>query len=253
MQEIGNMFGVTSTSIKYWMNKMGIEHRSVKKDVLFEPCPTLCYLFGVLHGDGFLYHNPANKQNLIMMKVKDYNFAQSFARALTIVGLNPMWIKNSKPYYEIRAISVNFFKMWKDMTIEERMDFGFTYDRDFIRGFYESDGCMKEHRGTLELSMDKPNQPLILRIKKVLEEYGYNPKTYERLNINNTKMYNLSLFRSLEIRRFIAWINPSIKYLPRKYANTEPSQNGDILEGVESTKAQTLCEQVDSLQVIEDE
>ena len=24
------------------------------------------------------------------------------------------------------------------MTVEKRMEFGFTYDRDFIRGFYES-------------------------------------------------------------------------------------------------------------------
>ena len=105
MQEIGNMFGVTSTSIKYWMNKMGIEHRSVKKDVLFEPCPTLCYLLVLFMEDGFLYHNPASKQNLIMITLKDYSFAQSFAKAyFTIVGLNPMWIKNSKPYYEIPIV-----------------------------------------------------------------------------------------------------------------------------------------------------
>lgn len=39
----------------------------------------------------------------------------------------------------------------------------------------------------------------------------------------------------LEIRRFIAWIRPCIKAVPRN-ANTEPSQDGDFLEGVETTK-----------------
>lgn len=242
LKEIGERHDVTSSAIVYWMRKFGIEHRSRLQDVLFEPSPTLSYVMGVLHGDGFLYFNPANSQHLIILSVVDREFAISFAKALNRLGLRapirilPPRQESYQQQYRVGATSKNFHELWNHLSVEERLDLGMAYERDFIRGVYESDGCVKSHRGSLELAIYKTDITMLERVEGSMSKRGFSVKIYDKRLDSGKTLRTINLYRSLEVRRFMAWISPCIKYLPRGYANSEPIWNGDIPAGVETTK-----------------
>lgn len=249
LTDIGKQYGVSPQAIRYWMQKFGIEHRSLKQTVLFESSPALSYVIGVLHGDGFLYRNPASNQHLVILSVIDRPFADAFARALNCLGLRAPIIalparNNSKPQWKVYATSKEFHELWEKLSPDERLDLGMEYPADFLRGVYDSEGSVKWHRTTLELAIYSTNIAMQHRIEKALEDHGFAPKWHERRLESDKLFAQVQLLRSLEIKRFMAWVMPTIKIVPRGDANTEPSQDGDILEGVETTNADQTGQQV---------
>jgi intein-encoded DNA endonuclease-like protein len=250
LTDIGKRYGVTPQAIRYWMQKFGIEHRSTKQTVFFESSPALSYVIGVLHGDGFLYANPANQQHHIILSVVDRPFADAFIRALNCLGLRapiiatPARNENSQPQWRVYASSKDFYELWGKLSLDERLDLGMEYPADFLRGVYDSEGSVKWHRTSLELAIYSTNVAMQHRIMTVLEERGFAPAWHERRLESGKLFVQVQLFRSLEIKRFMAWVMPTIKIVPRGDANTEPSQDGDILEGVETTNADQTGQQV---------
>lgn len=245
LTEIGRKYGVSGAAIEYWTTKLGIEHRSQLQDVLFEPSPTLSYVFGVLHGDGFLYHHPTSNHHYILMSITDRIFGESFQRALRILGLRAHMIPlkpnkarpNEKPQWRVYASSRKFHELWNGLTSAERLEWGMNYPADFIRGVYESEGSLKYHRTTLELSIYNTNKEMQSAIYRCLSEMGLTVKWYERTLKSGKTFVNLALNRSLEIRRFLAWIAPVFKYQPRGPRDLEPSKDSDSLNDEAFTKA----------------
>lgn len=241
--EIGKKYGVSGPSIKYWMNKVGLKNITKINDIDLEPSPTLSYIYGVLHGDGFLYKNPANLHKLIILRATDIPFVRSFESALTIIGIKPMFLtlkpekEHYKIPYEVRGCSSSFHKHWYGMSRIERLKFGLTYKWDFIRGVYESDGSLRDkiNRNELTLTMYKPNFLLLQTIKTVLKkELNLVSSLKQYTTAYGTRMYYLSLYRRSDIKKFLTWTKPCIKYLPRRQVNTELNQNRNVLESVES-------------------
>jgi hypothetical protein len=240
--DIGKVYGVTGRSIWYWCKKLGVQHRAQLQDVLFEASPALSYVFGVLHGDGFLAYNVANNHHDILLSVTDVEFANSFARGLHHLGLRAgvILLKQRPPakqQWKTYATSKRFHELWNGMTKEQRLDLGLSFPGDFVRGLYESEGSIKWHRTSLELAIYSTNEPMLQRVSQLFHDRGYHPKWNERPLESGKTLVHLELYQSLEIRKLIAWIQPCIKYLPRTDVNAEPSQDGNDLEGVESTKA----------------
>lgn len=240
---IGRIHGVSASAIKYWMNKFGVTPKARLQEVLFVPTPALSYVLGVLHGDGFLYVHPTTSRHEIVLTVTDKPFAESFNYALHALGLraNTIPVKaglpNHKPLWKTYSCSKVFHERWNSLGKEERLDWGFRYPRDFVRGVYESEGCLKRHRQNLELAIYSTNQPMQRRIVLALESQGLHPKVFER-DLESGKLFTyVQLFRNLEVRKFLAWCMPCIKYAPRRrQANREPSLGSDAQEGVETTK-----------------
>jgi len=257
MTDIGRQFGVTPQAVKYWLNHFGIEHRARLQDVLFEASPTLSYVFGVLHGDGCLYVHPTTKHHYILLAVIDKPFAESFQRALQILGIRAGLIPlkargNSAPQWKTYASSRKFHELWNSMNSLDRLSFGMKYPSDFIRGVYESEGSVKLHRGSLEACIYSTNIIMQEMIMDALKTHGFAPRWFERNLESGKRFVVVQLHRSLEIKRFIAWIVPCIKFQPRQSnANPEPSQDGDILEGVESTKDDQPGSQVGNYPVMD--
>lgn len=241
LTDIGRRYGVTGQAIKYWMNKFGIEHRAQLQEVLFEASPTLSYVLGVLHGDGFLYYNPANNHHHILLSVVDKPFAESFAAALRRLGLRAVIRRvpargNAQAQWKVWSTSKRFSELWHRLSPNGRLDLGLTYERDFIRGFYESEGSIMFHRGSLELAIYNTNVTVLRRVQACVEARGFAPKWYEKVPESGKQCGILCLHRSLEVKRFIAWVAPCIKYLPRGYVNPDPIQGRDTLAGLETTK-----------------
>lgn len=247
MTEIGRRHDVSASAMKYWMSKFSLEHRSQVKEILFEPSPALSYVLGVLHGDAFVYSLPRRRRYVVILAVVDKEFAFSFKRALETLGMNANTIaippsrEGNQPQWKTYAHSKKFMERWNALSPRERIKWGMKYPRDFLRGVYESKGSVKFHRGSLELSIYSTNVMLQKVIMGALTDLGLTPKWYSRPLESGKTMVYIQLFRSLEIKRFMTKIIPCIKYRPRNFdgrqANREPSRDGDVPEGVETTKA----------------
>jgi hypothetical protein len=240
--EIGRMFGVTGTTILYWCKKLNVEPRAKLQEILFIPSPALSYVFGVIHGDGCVYYRPEKSRYTLRLSVTDLPFAESFARALRHLGLHahtipikcpPPW----QPQYLTSSDCRSFCEQCHQMTLEQQLDLGYKFPREYIRGYYESEGTVKWRRTSLELAIYNTNSIKQRRLMDALVAEGLHPKWYEVPRQPFEPHIYVQLFQNLEIRKFMAWIMPCIKYQPRRDANAEPSQGGNILEGVENTKA----------------
>ena len=240
--EIGEMYGVSSSAILYWVKKLGINYRRRLQEILDFPSPALSYILGVLHGDGFIYTGGGRRQ--IILSVTDQEFALSFARALNIIGINTFTIPIKpqhdgwKTQYKTVGESLRFIEYFNSLLVEERIKAGMMFPVDFIRGVYESEGSVKYHKGRLELSIYTTSEILRNVLTAHLKTSCYSVKNFSRILESGKTFYYVSLYKEFEIKKFMTFINPCIKYKPRSaYANTEPSLDSNIEKGVESTKA----------------
>lgn len=219
--EIGRRHGVSPAAIGYWMKKLGVTHRVKLQDVLFEPSPTLAYIYGVIHGDGCLYKNKANGGQVIRLSVIDRGFAESFRDALIIVGIRAKTIQvpgqnGHKPQWLTYATSKAFHGKWDQQSPEERLAFSLNaYPADFIRGLYESEGTVKFHRGRVELAIYNTNVYMQDAVIRVLRNRGYEAKRFIMKLESGKSFVHISLYRSLDIKRFFAWVRPCVKFQPR--------------------------------------
>ena len=242
LQEIGSMYGVTGGAIKYWFKKLGVKFKPQSQEPLLTPSPSLSYVSGVLHGDGFLYYNPARKAHEILMSITELVFANSFKQALVsiniragIVQLKP--VLDRKPSVKVYATCKNFAIWWKGLSVAERLKVGMAHPWEFIRGLYESDGSIKLNKGDVNIAIYTAERETADATFAFLFSQGYNAKLYERTLESGKPFFSVCLYRKAEVHRFIERCKPCIKKTPRGYANAEPSRRGDASEGVESTKA----------------
>jgi len=245
MSDIGKIYGVTGSAINYWIRKYGIQKRSKVQKVLFMPTPTLSYVFGVLHGDGFVLVSPHNNSRYVSLRVIDKAFAESFAVALRCLGLRATVKSYSKttagnPVWQVWCRSKSFATKWNQLTPAERLDMGMLYPYDFLRGLYESEGTVKWHKTSLEMSIGTTNKPLMERVHKELIRMGFKSRfvTVPGATDVYNDFYRTDIYNNLDIAKFMAFVKPCIKYEPRNihHANPEPSLDSDAQEGVESTK-----------------
>lgn len=186
-------------------------------DVNLNPSSELSYVVGVgvgdayvgkcAHGRGFSYQ--------FHLCVKDKDFAEKLARCLekVIIGhKGPYHVyKNARGYFEVCAQSKFLYEFFKDKSVE---DFKCVklYPIDFIRGFFDSEGCVhtgKTARGC-HISMSNTNLALIEYIKKLLIKLDISPFfTFSYLESGKI-FYNLVVKRYEDMIRFISLIDTSI-------------------------------------------
>ncbi len=229
MTKIGHQYGVTAQAITYWMNKYELEHRSQVLEVAFEASPAMSYILGCLHGDAFIHQDPKYYRNTIQMSVIDRPFAEALGRALKAIGLNINIVdvkarENGKAQFKVYAHSKMLIDEWNSLDAAGRLKLGMTYPRDFTRGVYDSEGSVNLHRGTLELTICSTNEAMIDLIIEYISHLNFHPKRYVRLLPSGKNFYSINLYRSLEVKKFMAWIMPTIKIRPRSEDMSIPSR-----------------------------
>lgn len=245
LSEIGKMHGVSCAAIGYWFQKLHIQHRSNLQEVLFEPSPALSYVIGVILGDGCVYHNKSrNNQWTIRLQVTDRVFAEHFRDAIKLVGINcnVLTVKSHNPKWSDKYLAYSdsrtFGEWWTNTGRIGAAEFAAQFPDSFVRGFYEAEGTIKNHRGRLELSICNTDGSLMKLVRSIIPQsircsllqFGpYKPGTKAR--------WDLCINNQLDIKRFLAWTLPCMKTSPRGHANTEPILDRNIKAGVENTKA----------------
>ena len=179
----------------------------------------LAYILGVLKGDGCVTkHIKCSAQNSIVLNVTDIKFAKSFASSLKNIDLNPtvFSIKKRKNQIRVRAFSIMFSKWYNSLNLE-RIEEMLTDKRHiiaFIRGYYESEGCINQSRKyprCHQLTMYNTNQKLQQMVHRFTKEVGFNFKIYHYERSNRKLIYLLKLYKQKEISRFLEKITPCIK------------------------------------------
>jgi hypothetical protein len=198
--------------------------KSLKPDL--QPNENLAYILGVMLGDGCVCKY--RRERRIQLSTKSKEFAISFAEALKKMGLHPYILftklrKRSYGWWFLKANSTVFYEWYRSLSIDDiyRLLETPSMKRAFIRGFYESEGCLRRRYGywngkryickTYELHMCNTNEKIIDLCLKVCGELGYDFS-------HHVYRYRKGLIHRLylaggqkEIERFLGEIKPSIK------------------------------------------
>jgi AraC-like DNA-binding protein len=237
VKEIAEMFGYSSSGMRKWMIKHGISIRRTAetnalrgsgniKKVNLQPSEQLFYVLGVIYGDGN-YRKDGDTYR-VELRVTSKTFAKSFEEILRQIGLKPCtWVdKRSErnpswsDLYTVSACSARLCKWLKEKSYDDIWNIMQTNTecvKAFLRGFYESEGCLHLRKeGGIRVSVSNTKKELIDLVARAVEHIGfkYSITTYKNERYANGVCYRLEILgRRPEKERFIKLINPCIKNL----------------------------------------
>lgn len=194
----------------------------------FDNSPTadLAYVVGVIFGDGCITYYRKQNSYRIYLRCTDREFAKSFKHALERIGLHPSTVKSvkprterNKPLWRVEAQSKLFYKWFMALSFEKLKLLLETrgLKREFIRGFYESEGCLwqgdKSRKRSWCTSVCNTNADLIKLIRSILTDLGFSFSVWIGRKAGRKPLYNIQISRFNDVVRFLQEIKPSI---PRK-------------------------------------
>ena len=199
-------------AIQLKAERLGLKRDIGKKIVLNKP--KLAYVLGVLMGDGSVYVHKRGYR--IELHVRDEEFARSFAEALKALGLNP-WIggpyephSGKKPEYKVVAYSKDLAMSYQQMQHLERLK-EFLSDNtlfiNFLRGFYESEGCLYKPTSYRRLLIYNNNADLLQYICERLQDFGIKASIREY----RKGEWCLEIWKKKDIAKFLRLVKPVIK------------------------------------------
>ena len=196
------------------------------------PSETLCYILGVLKGDGSVYTSKKYR-HVIRLQVKDKLFADSFKKALKEIGLHPYYHyeeSDDRPGHNIYAHSKIFVAWYSALTLGNigNMLINPRFGISFIRGFYESEGSFhhkwreERHQYSWKLALYNNDESLLRMVQSILAVLGFNfnwekpvlhkPHMFRGYVIITRKPVCYIQIQSKEnILDFLSLINPCIK------------------------------------------
>lgn len=232
--KIAEIYGVSYQTILYYLKKYGIPTRKRPKppEPNLTPSKELAYVLGVLYGDGTVSRcRSVNKKlkktdyrYVIQLAVVDRKFAEEFLIALTRIGLRPkMYIlrrseeerkKGHRDRWLVVAQSKKFYNWFKELTLADLEKIVEGYEEHFIRGFYESEGCLDKCFGKKRIRITNTNKNLIMMACKMLVKLGFKPAIYTQEYKSQKKRktaYTLHLYGDRVVDRFLELVRPCIK------------------------------------------
>jgi intein-encoded DNA endonuclease-like protein len=192
------------------------------------PSPPLAYVLGVCFGDACVIKYRDNSVGLyryiVSLEVPEEKLAVEFRYALENIRLNPSFsFFAKKKTYRVRVYSRPFYEWFHGLTIAQLGE-SFKDDhqlaKEFIRGFYESEGCLSKiidrsrpNAQIYQLIMGSTNKAVVGLIYSTLKDMGFSFHfgEFHHPNPNAKTLYRLRISRREEIRHFIDGIKPCIK------------------------------------------
>lgn len=231
LKEIGEICGCFGGTVRRRMLEYDIPTRdrreAAKKSIMVRPdlvpSTSLSYVLGVCLGDGSVFKTKSNGTvwYVVVLEVKDREFAEEFHDCLENINLNPKSIELD--YFQVRAYSKKFYKWYikQDIDgIEKLVSQNEKFKASFIRGFYDSEGFLDIEKYTL--CMSNNNEKIIRLVKNMITSLGFEVS----LSLHSNGEWRLRILGGMEERnRFVNSINPSI---PRRARIQKPKGEIDI-------------------------
>lgn len=111
------------------------------------------------------------------------------------------------PVYRVMWTSRGFYEWFVQLNEKNYRLVGREYPKEFIRGFYESEGSLSVCKGWSRILIGNDSLPLILFTKELLKLIGISAKVYTCKG----QHYKLHIGRKEEVLRFFNVVNPCIK------------------------------------------
>lgn len=171
-------------TIDSWARGIKMPYRNRPFDEIVGP--ELSYIIGAVLGDGWVYHyinrNKYQMGYVIKLGVKAREFAEEFARCLTVVlrkdkPIRPIKLKNG--IWDVRAYDIGLYLLLKDKDINKIRRFVEHSEeciRAFIRGFADAEGCVNPNAGII---IANTNKDFIQYVAGLLQRIGISFKIYE--------------------------------------------------------------------------
>jgi len=204
--------------------------RRVKPNL--KPTPSLSYILGVLLGDGSCFHSKHGRY-VIKLGATKKEFAESFKKALEKIGLKPslsiIKAKNVKNgiLYRVLAFSKVFYEWFRTLSLRDIHNLLTKNEmkREFIRGFYESEGTRKWRKVHLipydrkspwcrvpyGISFPNSNNEIIELVITILKELGFKPLRYFYKHQEKKDEHRVEINGRREVVAFFNMIKPIIK------------------------------------------
>lgn len=185
------------------------------------------YVLGVLCGDGWIKYDDKWKCYSIGLLVTDKDFISEFGRCLSKTVREKIKIKYvgsretnfgiSKPFYRIYYCNKGFLEYlcsigdYKSTTWEIDTSKILGFEGDFLRGFYDSDGCIRTKRNGTVISAWTASKNGCNILNKLLNNIGIRRvNNYTRKNPIRD-LYTLEINRKIDCERFRDFIGATIK------------------------------------------
>jgi intein-encoded DNA endonuclease-like protein len=182
----------------------------------------LAYIIGVLNGDGCL-----QSRRFCLITI-DYDFLKKVKENIEkLSGIKTKEYKyfNTKYnsykqgfHYELNLNSVKFVGFLKKYylaknekaikNIKKLIQNNKVYEIEFIKGFFDSEGCIRKNG---RISIDNSKKEWVVYISVLLTKLKINHKIYFWKNKENSKNYRLNIQTKEDIRKFCNLIHSSIK------------------------------------------
>ncbi len=211
--QIGEEFNVriSKATVLRWCKGTNDTFNKTKR-VDLDASPELAYIVGVYFGDASATEG-SNYRYKVKLKVIDREFAEAFAGALRGVGLNPRTgFENDRTRTGRWYVEVTSKGLFRFLTgpRERLFEVAGAYPREFLRGFFDSEGTVVFTRKSRALHVSASNYDLevLILCKKLLKKLDIDSRIYLHrrkgtpVNIRG-KMYryNSDLYRIVVQRR----------------------------------------------------
>jgi len=187
------------------------------------PSSHLSYILGALLGDGNVQICKVRikKWNVfirqIRLAVKDEKFADSFQSSLKSIGLHSSKNLYGKLYH-IGAYNKEFVLWYKKLSFGNIEKLIIGYEKDFIRGFYESEGSYYNANGKKYVAIQGTKKDLMLFISKIINKLGIYHK-FNRIKVGKTSFsygirefyYQIHIRKGGNPKKLIEMIKPCIR------------------------------------------
>lgn len=209
---IAKQYGVSGALVSIWIQRHGIPSTHLNVANL-NSTGDLWYIVGVMVGDGTF----DNSRYGVKLACRDEVFALSFQNSLRKLGLRThKWVQTfrEKPVYIAVARSKNLYH-WLKQALNNLEVMPKEFIKDFIRGFYESEGCLYQNPkySVFQVSFSNTDESLILLVKSLILSKGFKTSLFKHKQHGwGTKpVYTLYVLGPREEKlKFLDWINPCI-------------------------------------------
>jgi len=174
--------------------------------------PRLCYLLGIIWGDGTTHCNSKNGSCYVRISCGlDEAMASECEKLLKQIGLSPrkyLYLNRSwqKPQWIVKAYSKQFVQWLSELTLDTLKSLQSEEAIAFWHGLFRAEGHM-DRRGRLHIST--VNKELMEWGVRLLSELGYHPKLYTFIHREHPAwkpLYRLSLLRHQEVSDFLSGV-----------------------------------------------
>ncbi len=228
---------VSRVTVMRWCKGLH-DPRNRLNSVKLEPSPELAYVIGVMFGDGSVSFRKSGRsyKYRIRLKVVDREFAEEFKRCLEALGLKPsIRLERDRSRCDRWCVEVNSKILYEFLSQPKEKLFEVVekFPAEFLRGFFDSEGCVYWHERRKRLMITAGNYDLELLqfVQRILASLNIHSKIYlqayegKSVRIRNEyyeykqNFYRLEIYRRSALAEFAKNVRLSILRKAEKLKN----------------------------------